>query len=209
MPNELRNILYALVVCSILVVLCYFYVDKPVAILVYDDHFSNIIELKWFTYLAALIGSSLVLIYLYYVVRFYYGEIHYFDRVLLAVANSVIIATLFKTLFKTLFGRYWPKTWIHNNPSLIRDHAYGFHFMRGGDAYGAFPSGHTAVIVAAMTVLWLTYPRGRIYYLLAVLLVVIGLIGMDYHFVSDVIAGGFLGAVVAYFVTRTSGLKKR
>jgi hypothetical protein len=43
-------------------------------------------------------------------------------------------------------------------------------------------------------VLWVAYPKLRPLWALMVLAVVIGLIGADYHFVSDIVAGGFLGA---------------
>ena len=45
-----------------------------------------------------------------------------------------------------------------------------------------------------MSVLWQCYRRWRALYALAVALVVIGLIGSDFHFLSDIVAGGFIGA---------------
>jgi membrane-associated phospholipid phosphatase len=45
-----------------------------------------------------------------------------------------------------------------------------------------------------MTVLWICYPRWRPLYALVVAAVVVGLIGADFHFLSDIVAGAFLGA---------------
>jgi membrane-associated phospholipid phosphatase len=45
-----------------------------------------------------------------------------------------------------------------------------------------------------MSVLWLSYRRSRVFCALAVLLVIVGLIGSDFHFLSDVVAGAFVGA---------------
>ena len=42
--------------------------------------------------------------------------------------------------------------------------------------------------------LWFAYPKLRPLWGLTVLAVGVGLIGADYHFVSDIVAGGFLGA---------------
>jgi membrane-associated phospholipid phosphatase len=42
-------------------------------------------------------------------------------------------------------------------------------------------------------VLWIVYPKWRPLYALVVLVVAVGLIGANYHFLSDVIAGGFVG----------------
>lgn len=99
--------------------------------------------------------------------------------------------------------------------SILRDHAYGFHFFHSGVAYQSFPSGHTTVAVAAMTAIWIAFPR-LIWRGLAVLViaaVVIGLLGENYHFLGDCIAGGWLGATVAIYVAayekaRPSFIKK-
>lgn len=106
---------------------------------------------------------------------------------------SVIVAETTKSGLKYIFGRLWPDTWVQNNPSFIHDNAYGFNFFHGGTGYASFPSGHTTVTCALISVLWILYPRLRALYALVVLAVGVGLIGANYHFLSDVIAGGFLG----------------
>jgi membrane-associated phospholipid phosphatase len=100
---------------------------------------------------------------------------------------------------KHVFGRYWPETWSHDNPSLIRDGAYGFHPFHGGDAYGSFPSGHTARTVAVVSVFWLAYPKTRLLCLLLAASVMVDLVGMNYHFVGDTIGGAGLGAVTGMY----------
>ena len=156
-----------------------------------------------------MLGGLIVLIYLYYVAKFSYHKVNYFDRTILAMANSIVIVSFFKTGLKFVFGRYWPKTWVNNNISLISNHAYGFHFFHSGKAYQSFPSGHAAVVTAAMLTIWFAYPRLRWLCVSIIALVVIGLIGLDYHFISDVIAGGFLGAIVAYYVTKISQIEPK
>ena len=47
---------------------------------------------------------------------------------------------------------------------------------------------------AVMAVLWFAYPRYRPLYIVPVVAVIVGLVGADFHFVSDIIAGGFIGA---------------
>jgi membrane-associated phospholipid phosphatase len=106
---------------------------------------------------------------------------------------SVVMAEATKNQLKFVFGRTWPDTWINNNPSLIHDGVYGFNLFHGGDAYASFPSGHTTVTCALVSVLWVLYPQFRAVYALAVLAVVAGLLGANYHFLSDIIAGGFVG----------------
>jgi membrane-associated phospholipid phosphatase len=44
-----------------------------------------------------------------------------------------------------------------------------------------------------MSVLWICYPRFRLLYAVAIATVAVGLVGADFHFLGDVIAGGFVG----------------
>jgi membrane-associated phospholipid phosphatase len=107
---------------------------------------------------------------------------------------SLIVAETIKSQLKFAFGRLWPDTWVQNNPSFIHDGAYGFNFFHGGPGYASFPSGHTAATCAEISVLWIIFPKLRPVYALVVLAVAVGLIGANYHFLSDVIAGGFVGS---------------
>jgi membrane-associated phospholipid phosphatase len=112
---------------------------------------------------------------------------------LLLCSLSLIIAEVTKNQLKAIFGRTWPDTWIANNPSFIHDGVYGFNLFHGGAGYASFPSGHTTVICAVISVLWMSYPKFHALYLLVVLAVTIGLLGANYHFLSDIIAGAFVG----------------
>jgi membrane-associated phospholipid phosphatase len=114
---------------------------------------------------------------------------------------SLIVAETTKAQLKFVFGRAWPDTWIHNNPSFLRDGVYGFNFFNGGAEFSSFPSGHTAVTYAVISVLWIYYPVARALYVVAGLVVAMGLIGANYHFLSDVIAGAFIGVSSGWMVT--------
>jgi membrane-associated phospholipid phosphatase len=124
---------------------------------------------------------------------------------------SLIVAATVKTELKYVFGRTWPETWVRNNPSLIHDGVYGFNpFHEASIAYASFPSGHTAAICALTSVLWICYPRFWPVYLAAILAVSIGLVGADYHFLSDVIAGGFVGTSTGWLLVTawSAGLRR-
>jgi membrane-associated phospholipid phosphatase len=117
----------------------------------------------------------------------------------LAVCSlSLTMAQVVKNQLKFVFGRTWPETWVENNPSFIHDRVYGFNLFHGGAGYESFPSGHMTTTCALISVLWICYPRFKPLYVLAVLAVAVGLIGADFHFLSDVIAGSFLGASVGW-----------
>lgn len=127
------------------------------------------------------------------------GLLFRWARVLLALSVSIILADQFRESLSYVFGRYWPETWINNNPSLIENGAYGFHFFHEGSAYGSFPSGHAARIVALAAVIWIACPKWRWACIAASLAVCIGLLGMNYHFVGDVIAGAVVGGIVGAY----------
>jgi membrane-associated phospholipid phosphatase len=108
-------------------------------------------------------------------------------------AIAVVIATSFKDGLKQAFGRTWPETWVHGNPSFIRDGVYGFFPFHGGEGWASFPSGHTAAIGAVAGVLWSRAPGLRWLWALLMALTGVGLVADTYHFLGDVIAGGYLG----------------
>lgn len=126
--------------------------------------------------------------------------------VVFACSLSVAMTEVTKNVLKWVFGRPWPETWTHNNLSYIHDRAYGFYWFHGGD-YASFPSGHMAATFAVVSVLWLCYPRLRPLYAVVVVAVAVGLVGANFHFLSDVIAGGFVGASIGWMVTLLFGIE--
>src|SRR5262249_629097 len=94
---------------------------------------------------------------------------------------------------KFAFGRTWPETWVQDNPSLIRDDVYGFNPFHAGPGFAAFPSGHMVAISAIVSIFWILHPQLRWLGAFCVVAVFIGQLGANYHFVSGLIAGGFIG----------------
>ena len=115
-------------------------------------------------------------------------------RVAIATGIAVLVAIVLKDELKYAFGRTWPETFVDNNPSWIGNGTYGFQPFHQGRGWASFPSGHMSVITAPFGVLWGAVPRLRLLWLAPPLLVAIGLLGADYHFLADVIAGTYLGA---------------
>lgn len=118
------------------------------------------------------------------------------EDVLLRLSISVAVSVMIKDQLKWAFGRTWPETWVQNNPSYFGNGVYGFFPFHGGQGWYSFPSGHTTVICAATAVLWMRWPRWRPLYAALGFAVVVGLLGADYHWVSDICAGAALGIAV-------------
>jgi membrane-associated phospholipid phosphatase len=111
------------------------------------------------------------------------------------------MAEAIKNQLKFAFGRTWPDTWVNDNPSFIHDGVFGFNPFHGGPGYMSFPSGHLSLTCAIVSVLWIMYPAFRPFYAAVVLAVVVGLVGANYHFLSDIIAGGFVGTSTGWMMT--------
>lgn len=112
-------------------------------------------------------------------------------------ALATVAASETRTALKLVFGRTWPDTFVDHNPSWIQNHVFGFSPFHGGAGWSAFPSGHTAVITAAVSVFWMRLPQFRPLYAACLAIEVLGLYGADYHFVSDMLAGAMVGVVSA------------
>lgn len=119
------------------------------------------------------------------------------DLACLLADISLILCDIVKIKMKYLFGRTWPK---YESPSYIHDGAYGFHPFEAGHAYQSFPSGHVAAVCTLAAVLWFLYPRFRALYVIVSVGFAMGLVATNYHFLADVIAGGFLGASIGTLV---------
>lgn len=113
---------------------------------------------------------------------------------------SVIVGETIKNGLKWFFGRPWPESW-HGNQSFIRDHLYTFHWLQGGHGYESFPSGHMTATAAVLSVIWLCYSRWRPAYAVLGCIVAAGLVLSNFHFLSDVIVGAFLGAIIGWMTT--------
>lgn len=107
--------------------------------------------------------------------------------------TAMLGAGLLNLALKAGFGRCRPEM-------LFEENAWGFRWFESEAKYWAFPSGHTASAMGAMTVLMLLFPRGSPLFLLQAVLVGISRVALREHYVSDVIAGGIVGAAAALAV---------
>ena len=202
----LRRTVYAVAACAVSVVICYYFVDRPVAFFVNDHRIPRFEELRWLTEPPPLVQSWAPLLLVLLAVRRAFGPWRHWQHVLFVACVSLIVADQFRQSLGDLFGRYWPETWHDNNPSLIGTGAYGFHPFQVGDDVGSFPSGHSARILGFASVFWLAMPRSRWLCVVLGLPMLVALVGMDYHFVGDIVAGSTLGAIVGVWAARLSAL---
>ncbi|PYI61855.1 MAG: hypothetical protein DMF07_14935 [Verrucomicrobia bacterium] len=194
--------LIAIAVCTAAVLACCFWIDRPVAFFVYRHHINTIRVFRWLTYPPPEVQNWSALALAILMVRRAWGPFLHWQKVLLVACLSLIIADDFRISLGDVCGRYWPETWTHDNPSLIGTGTYGFHPFQRGDDIGGFPSGHACRILGFATVWLIAMPNNRTIQVVVIFLcapMLLSLVAMNYHFVSDVIAGSVLGGIVATY----------
>lgn len=204
--DNLRLLLYrtlaAVCICMIVVVFCYFFVDRQVAFFVHNHGVDKFAVFKWLTYPPPIVQTWSPLVLALLAIRRGFGPWKNWQRTLFIACVSLIVADQFRYSLGDAAGRYWPETWHDDNPSLIGNGAYGFHPFHADDDEGSFPSGHAARVAGFLGVFWFMMPHAR--WLCAVIAVpmLVALVAMNYHFVGDVIAGTVLGGIVTAWATK-------
>jgi membrane-associated phospholipid phosphatase len=113
-------------------------------------------------------------------------------RLFQLIGTSVPLSVISSLILKHAFGRVNTQAWLFN-PDL-----YEYHWFQGGPHYMGFPSGHMAVLTALVAAMSHFHPRYQMAYTTIVFLLGVALIATHYHFLSDVVAGAYLGAMVHY-----------
>ncbi len=109
--------------------------------------------------------------------------------VFLAVAGSGLLADL----IKPVAGRARPQLWF-------ADHIYGFTGVGPHASYWSFPSGHAVTAGALAVALSITIPRLTAAWVAGALLIGASRVFLDLHYLSDVIAGFYIGIVSAWAI---------
>lgn len=111
-------------------------------------------------------------------------------RWLAAVGVVAPLSYLAKSFFKWLFGRVQTRLWLTHGYSLQ------FHWLHGSGAFNGFPSGHMLVCSALAAIFCRRYPRALIPTTCLLTLLGTALLLLEYHFLSDVVAGSYLGLLL-------------
>jgi membrane-associated phospholipid phosphatase len=196
--------------CIIAVLICYFWIDRPVAFFVYQHRINSFPLFRWLTYPPPEVQNWSAFVLTVLMVRRARGPFMRWQKTLFVACLSLIVADDFRISLGDVFGRYWPNTWTHDNPSLIGTGTYGFHPFQRGDDVGSFPSGHAARILAFAAVWWIAMPRSRVVQIVVIVLsapMLVSLVAMNYHFVGDVIAGSVLGGILAMYAAHLARLQ--
>jgi membrane-associated phospholipid phosphatase len=191
--------LVALALGTVAIVACYYFVDRPVALWVHAHPLLPRESLRWpavvSDWLRDAAAAAIVLVVLWRLGKSG-GRL---QAALLAISVSLVAATLLKCVLKWAFGRPWPDTWAYGRISLVGSGAYDFRPFGALPGVGAFPSGHAAMTFAVISVLWIAYPRWRWLWAAAGAGLCVALVGLNFHFVGDVVGGALLGCLTGVY----------
>jgi membrane-associated phospholipid phosphatase len=106
---------------------------------------------------------------------------------------AIALPSLFATIIKRLIGRARP---------FVGDEADPFLYMplSWPAAYASMPSGHATTAFAAAIAVALVWPRLRWPMLVYAVIIATSRVVLDAHYLSDVIAGTFVGSIGALMV---------
>ena len=175
----------SLLLCTLAIVLAFRYLDVPIAVRVQGILASAQALASGFasaTLLGIETSVSLVLI----VIRITRGRLSPLAKAtMLACLNSICAYAINDTTLKFLFG-------VPNPAAVLHGARHAFHLF-GGSGQSSFPSGHMVLAGAFAGVFMRFFRRSILPLLVLLLLAAVLLIVGNWHFVSDVIAGTFLG----------------
>ncbi|ARM30538.1 phosphatase PAP2 family protein [Prosthecochloris sp. HL-130-GSB] len=104
----------------------------------------------------------------------------------LLLFSSVALSGIAANIAKSILGRARPRLYDHHD-------IFGFDFFHIDYAWLSFPSGHSATAFSAASALALMFPRYRVICYCAAALVASSRVILAQHWVSDIVAGSFLG----------------
>lgn len=194
-----RYWLLALALCIAALGFCIAFVDRPLA-LFFDAHVRHSELWLWLDLVLRpfplVIPVAVVFVFVSSVWLIAGHQLRAWAETLFLCACSAISAGASDLVLKHIFGRGWP------DPTFIHEHLYGFHLLHGEKHWDAFPSGTAAVSVGILAVLWILKSRLRLPGLVIVILLIAAVVVSNYHWLSDVIAGAFLGISIGWSTVR-------
>ena len=183
MKHTFSTTLY-LVITVTGIITCYYWLDIPVIEWFYTLRESMVTDIfrlitkagesQW--YLVA--GLAGWIVFRKISTRISSGSLLLFSSV---AASGITVNTL-----KALLARARPKLYLENG-------FYGFDFFHIGYELNSFPSGHSTTALSAASALATLFPRYRVLFYIAGLLIASSRVVLAVHYPSDIIAGSMLG----------------
>lgn len=189
---SIRNSIWIILAFLAAIVLSYFFLDKPIAILFHKAPPFLVSLGRFINAIIDPVPNVLLWPLIFYFVYFIFKKESLGIKILL-IAISVNAANAVTIPLKTLFGRYRPELWFSQN-------LYGFGFFGLQTSDTSFPSGHAVTISAVMFALSCLYPKRLVLFLLIGFILSFARVVVDDHYLSDILASMLLGFIITQFI---------
>ena len=124
----LTHLLIVFTSTTLLAAISYFFCDKAIAHWVLKHNLLPPEWMKTITHIPKVFEVLTLAVFCIYVINWISGFTSKLLHNLAYASISLVVTDFWIEWSKYSFGRYWPRTWAHNNPSLIDTNDYGFHF---------------------------------------------------------------------------------
>lgn len=166
----------------------YVFFDLPIAI--YIHSLKNGSVNKVFKIITELGRSGWILIPSFLIFIIFRRKKEKFAQWALYLFCAVAISGIIVDIIKVIIGRFRPKIYF-------RDGLYGFDFFHIDYEYLSFPSGHSATALSAMIAFSIFWPKFRIHFLFAGVVIALSRVVINSHYLSDVLIGSLIGALTS------------
>ncbi len=191
-PFLLRHAKSVLFIAAVLCTLSYFFIDIPLA--KYFEHISPLFK-KGSTIVTDMIDPAyhyLLWPTLFCIFRFIWKKDLLAQRCFLFVISIPFSNVVVETI-KALLGRPRPELFFSLD-------LYGFTFFSLANVYQSFPSGHACTAGAICGAFGCFYPRAALPLIALAFLLAFSRVALNYHFLSDIIAGTIIGILISEWV---------
>lgn len=179
-----------IVIALFLLIICYYFIDFKLALSLHQ-----VVTRKWYHIgqIVSWLGDGWLYspLLLLFVISFILQQRNTWFLFLQQMVLAFISSTIVADGLKMLCGRARPYAYFHHGN-------YGFYGPSLHNAFWSFPSGHVTTVTAVFISLSLTIKKTRYLCYLPILLVAIARMITFHHYLSDTIAGLFVGLSCAY-----------
>jgi len=183
-----RILLWMSLLIVIAAIISYVFFDLPIAIYFYS--LKNGLINKGFKIITKLGTSGWILIPSFLIFIIFRRKKEKFAQRALYLFCTVAISGIIVNIIKVITGRFRPKVYF-------KDGLYGFDFLHIDYEYLSFPSGHSATALSAMIAFGILWPKFRIHFLFAGIVIALSRVIITSHYLSDVLIGSLIGVLTS------------
>ena len=192
---------FSIPVLCVFTVYCYRYLDRSIALAIYKIFPFTRADIIPFTHFVRHVTNFAYLGFVIIFIIFYFIQKIFGFRTKLCIFLKELFINIITSyciihFLKYVLGRVSVRNGSNYKMEVIADYSrYGFHMFSN---HSSFPSGHITLITTAMVTLLFFYPKFRTGCIGIIILSSALVLYLDLHYLSDIIAGLYLGITIPF-----------